>query len=261
MNGQWGAAIALAPRRLQSMLKQKHDAAIQRRKNNTQDFAGACKWIKKNEPVPWIIRDAQDQATGNRAHAVTELKQHWSEIFGQHRLDKSPFWALYETDPPPVRQPPRLGPINCAQLLSGARKLQKRADGLDGLNGRMLLLLPQPALIRAAQMINAFKRRGQWPQNLLHWKITFIPKKRKSNVPDLSEVRPIAIGPSPILYRLWASHRLQQLGPLISGYLEQNQAGGTSGPDVTSILLDLDLENGPETHPFGMCLDYIPKGL
>ena len=122
-NGQWGAAITLATRRLQSMLKLKHDAAIQRWKSNTQDVAGACKWIKKNEPVPWIIRDAQDQVTGNRAHAVSELKQHWSAIFCQHRLDTSPFRALYETDLPAVRQPPRLGPINCAQLLTGARKL------------------------------------------------------------------------------------------------------------------------------------------
>ena len=69
-------------------------------------------------------------------------------------LDQTAFWAKHAEDFHVGGGAPVLGPITCAQILTDARKLWKKAIGPDGLSGAMLALPPQAALIRAAQMLN-----------------------------------------------------------------------------------------------------------
>ena len=147
-----------------------------------------------------------------------------------------------------------LHPITCADILAGARKLRKKASGPDGLSGAMISLLPQPALIRAAQMLNNFERRGKWPEALLERRVVFLPKQKAGNVARLDEVRPICIGPS--LYRLVASLRLDQMKPWLANFLDEHQTGGVGGPDVASLLLTMELDKNPQAFPVGLCLDY-----
>lgn len=253
---QWGGALRMASARLQRHLKTKHDMAIQNWKEQVAGVSGACRWVKQDHPTPWIIKDPRGAITGDRAHVVQELKDFWQGIFGQDPLDLSAFWNLYEMDLLVAHRAPQLPTINCAHILTGARKMAEKAGGPDGLSGKMIALLLQEAHFRAAEMLNLFERRGMWPQLplLIRWKVVFLPKKRSEAAASLGDTRPICIGPS--LYSLWASLRLEQLKSWLASYLDKFQAGGVGGPNVPSLLLTLNLDKHPEAFPVGLCLDY-----
>ena len=252
--GHWGAALTSATTRLQQLLKTKHDEALRKWHECISDISGACRWVRQDNPVPWIIKNSSGAITGDRAFAAGELRNYWQTIFGQQALDQAAFWNKYAGDVPDGGDAPVLGPITCAQILAGARKLKKKANGPDGLSGAMISLLPQPALIRAAQILNLFERRGTWPRALLEWRIVFLPKQKAGNVARLDEVRPICIGPT--LYRVWASLRLDQMKPWLASFLGTHQAGGVGGPDVTTLLLTMELDKTSEAYPVALCLDY-----
>ena len=250
---QWGGGLQMARNRLNALVKIKHDEAIAQWRQKISEVSGACQWVKRAEPTPWVIRDSRGDITGDRSHAVQDLEDHWTTIFGQQDWDPEPFWQLYAEDLPPRRRAPKLPPINCAQIKKVAMQLRRKAYGPDGVSAQMLLQLPQPALIRAGQMLNMFERRGTWPVGLQHWKIIFLPKKRPCSVPTLSGVRPIAVGP--IMYRLWSSLRLKQLNTWVADRFDKFQAGGQGGPDVYS-LLSLDIDITALRRLAGVCLDY-----
>ena len=249
---QWGGALRMASARLQRHLKTKHDMAIQNWKERRKSAALAVGLNK-------IILLLGLSRTREVLSLVIAPMFKNSKIFGKVSLVKillifPPFgiymkwisqWPIGLLNCP-------LFTINCAQILTGARKVAKKAGGPERLSGKMIALLPQEAHIRAAEMLNLFERRGMWPQQLIHWKVVFLPKKRSEAAASLGDTRPICIGPS--LYRLWTSLRLEQLKSWLASYLDKFQAGGVGGPDVPSLLLTLNLDKHPEAFPVGLCL-------
>jgi hypothetical protein len=242
----------MASARLQRHLKTKHDMAIQNWKERRKSAALAVGLNK-------IILLLGLSRTREVLSLVIAPMFKNSKIFGKVSLVKillifPPFgiymkwisqWPIGLLNCP-------LFTINCAQILTGARKVAKKAGGPERLSGKMIALLPQEAHIRAAEMLNLFERRGMWPQQLIHWKVVFLPKKRSEAAASLGDTRPICIGPS--LYRLWTSLRLEQLKSWLASYLDKFQAGGVGGPDVPSLLLTLNLDKHPEAFPVGLCL-------
>eukprot|EP00435_Cladocopium_sp_Y103_P037937 s78_g10.t1 len=175
---QRGAGLRMARDRFNALLKTKHDEAMSQWRKRISDMSGACQWVKRVEPTPWIIRDDQGEIVSNRAHAVQKLKCHWITIFGQQPLDTEPFWQLSAADLPPKRHAPRLQPINCAQIGKIAMKLKHKAAGPDGMllcfyNSLNYTYSCRPNVEHVRKKSNM----ATGPSTFLHWKVTFIRKK------------------------------------------------------------------------------------
>ena len=102
-------------------------------------------------------------------------------------------------------------------------------------------------------MLNFFETSKNWPQSFLQWKVTFIPKKTKG-IPDLQQVRPIAI--SGTVYRAWGRAKLSRLAAKLATLMAPFQAGGVKGVDPEVLVLALDLSFDTDTWPCLACLDY-----
>lgn len=126
--------------------------------------------------------------------------------------------------------------------------------GLDGLAAQHISSLPQPTLIRLAQLLLLFERKSCWPDGLKHWKVVFIPKQKQNIVPKAADVRPISVGP--VIYRIWGQIRLRHCRRFLTSALSSHQAGGVGGPDVSSLLLSYDLEFLANEYPCVAALDF-----
>ncbi|CAE7235838.1 ATL39, partial [Symbiodinium sp. CCMP2456] len=67
---------------------------------------------------------------------------------------------------------------------------------------------------------------GRFPSSLSHWRVVFIPKKRKGKIATLGDVRPVAIG------------------------------GGLKGQDAETLVASFHLDFPPESWGHGVMLDY-----
>ena len=160
----------------------------------------------------------------------------------------------FEEDFPATVSIPELCCITGEDTLRAAKHMRRKAAGLDGIRPSWLAILPQEAHDRLAQMLMCFESLGAWPAALCFWKIVTLPKKRAGALPTLDEIRPIAVGGA--VYRMWSHIRLRHLAAHLAQFLENNQAGGIGGEDVTSMLLSLDVDLDCESYPCLMALDF-----
>lgn len=88
--------------------------------------------------------------------------------------------------------------------------MSAKATGLDGVSARMLSQLPDHAIDRLIDMLHQFEEEGSWPEELLQWKLAFLPKvATRGKTPLGNQLRPISIGP--VIYRVWSAVRLQHV--------------------------------------------------
>ena len=120
----------------------------------------------------------------------------------------------------------------------------------------MLAVLPAEALERLAALLADCEERDRFPANMRHWRIAFIPKKRKGKIASMDELRPIAVGP--IVYRLWSRVCLQSVSDSLSSSLLPTQGGGVQGHDAETetLVTSLHLDFPPAQWPYGVMLDF-----
>lgn len=99
-------------------------------------------------------------------------------------------------------------------------KLQRATGTFTSTAAQPYLVVPEGPVHQR----RSTETQGPWPQPLLHWKVTFIPKPQ----PDQVDVRPIAVGP--MIYRLWSSLRLKHVQPSLD-----YSAGPTGGAQMRRI--------------------------
>lgn len=252
----WGLAIRLASDRLQSFLKQKADFNLHQWKTRVQTFSGACKWVRQEETAPAVLQCEDGSVLTSPVRALDALENYWAHTFGPEsdKVSWDEFARTFAPFFPPARPVFDIPNITSDDIRKMAKKMVGKASGPDGFAAQQLVLLPEDALARLAQLLSAIETQGRWPQPLLHWKVTFLPKPRPpGQVAGLGDVRPIAVGP--VIYRLWSSLRLKQVQPSLHGLLSPGPAGHR-GLDVDNIILSLDLAFDSESYPYGAALDF-----
>ena len=73
--------------------------------------------------------------------------------------------------------------------------MKRKAAGPDGWSSDFMLQLPDQAWDQLVSLVQQIEAKGQWPADLHHWKITFIPKTKSSGaVPtEALKVRPVSV--------------------------------------------------------------------
>ena len=149
---------------------------------------------------------------------------------------------------------PPLPSIGRKEIRRRAARISAKATGLDGVSARMLSQLPDHAIDRLIDMLHQFEEEGSWPEELLQWKLVFLPKvARRGKIPLGNQLRPISIGP--VIYRVWSAVRLQHVRGFLSQFLLPNQAG-FQGPGVQDLLLSFELEYTAQQFPMAAALDF-----
>ena len=254
---QFGNALRLVSDRLEVLLQTKHRQALRSWKEKIHTVSGACKWLKREEAAPLLVADEASTVHTQPSTILPVLKSFWARTFGcdQDQDRSEQFWERYA---PYVRQPstpwPQLLPVTGAQLREAAKASKHKAGGPDGLSPDMLAALPAEALDRLTALLAACEECGRFPTNMRHWRVVFIPKKRKGKIASVDELRPIAVGP--IVYRLWSRVRMQALMGSLSSSLLPSQGGGIRGHDAETLLASFHLDFPPDQWPHGVMLDY-----
>ena len=134
--------------------------------------------------------------------------------------------------------------------------MKRKAAGPDGWSSDLMLQLPDQAWDQLVSLVQQIEAKGQWPANLHHWKITFIPKTKSSGaVPtEALKVRPVSVGP--VLYRCWAKLRFRHIGWQLVQALPSLQAGGLPGLGAETLVCALQNETSPSSHPYAVSLDF-----
>ena len=96
------------------------------------------------------------------------------------------------------------------------------AGGLDGWGTQELKLTSPMAAYFIAEMLNTIENGASWPKATLHAKAAFLAKEGDSLDPLNYRILSIL----PVIYRRWASMRLQHLAPWVDSFaLPQMYAG------------------------------------
>ena len=250
----WGHLLTCAQAQLDEVQKQARCDKLQKWKDKIHTLSGACQWAKKAEVAPSVVSD-NGQVIVSPALAAARLKTSWENIFGSHAalVDAQNFFNnFFDSLPAPQEEMP-LPCISVEDIKKAAKKMSSKAAGPDGFEAEFLLLLPEVALARLAELFSCFENAGAWPRTFLHWKTVFLPKVKKDRLPTLEEMRPIAIGH--ILYRIWARVRLLHVQSHFKQFLAPFQAG-FQGPSCQDLFLSLDQEFPPDTYGYCATLDY-----
>ena len=252
----WGHALALATEELKALLAEAQARALAKWKHQMHTLRGAASWVKSTGPQAQIIQDESGTRYCNKAAAASALRSYWKRVFGAdqradtHRQGFCEKYAHVLTKDLPT---PPLAPISVVELRASLGKMKGKAAGLDGFSPDLLCELPREGLEQLALFLNCCESCGEWPSNLTHWKLVFIPKG-SSTCPSLDQVRPIAI--SGAVYRAWARLRLRNLADHLSRALQPWQAGGINGVDPEVLLLAAETDFDPTSRPYAAALDY-----
>ena len=259
VHGQrYGLALSLANQRLQGLLQGKQKKALEKWYQDIHTTRGACRWLRREEATPLLLADEGGEVLTQPATALPALADFWGRTFGcttDTTGQDEAFWSRYGQY---VRQPsvewPGLAPLDAKELRRVAKEGAAKAGGPDGFTPQMIAWLPDEALTRLADLLNLCEREGRFPDDMLHWKIAFLPKKRQGKIASLGDVRPVAVGP--IVYRLWARLRLQAVRDALSTCLLHTQGGGVRGQDAQTLVLSLHLDFPQDVWEYGVMLDY-----
>ena len=114
------------------------------------------------------------------------------------------------------------------------------AGSLDGWGWRELKVLPTPWFDGLARILSSVKDTGIWPDGLLDACIAMIPKTDGDATPFGQ--RPLSV--FPIVYRIWASARMGQLGDWFQSWVLDSvfSAGGGRGSVEAWYSTSLDIE-------------------
>ena len=145
--------------------------------------------------------------------------------------------------------------MNPQHLQAAVHEMRHKAPGPDDWEPQALQMLPAQLWFRLCQVLDTVEETSAWPQGLRSWRVCFIPNTSSNGICDTLKTRPIAVGA--IIYRAWARVRFKEAAALLpQSVLGTLQVGGLKTHDAETILLTLDQESAPQSHPFGMSLDF-----
>ncbi|KAJ9451045.1 Retrovirus-related Pol polyprotein from type-2 retrotransposable element R2DM [Diplonema papillatum] len=131
---------------------------------------------------------------------------------------------------------------------------------------REVAALPDTILEGFAAVLNEVEETGLWPDGVLDALVTLIPKGEGD---DPLKLRPITV--SSVVYRLWASVRLQEVLVWQEQWIHESQHGFRKGHSCDDVVMDIALSieesliNGTPLHgialDFAKCFDRVPQGL
>ena len=242
--GAWGLAIKLVTERLRLIQTNAKNQRVSEWKKFVHTIPGACRWVQRESPKPMVIEVGGGNVVTSPVQAVEFLSQAWGETFGCNtpQVDVQTFVNHFPNSMPDARDPPNLPTINCRDVKKAAMDMSSKAAGPDGWEARWIAELPQPVLIRLAQLYALCETKGVWPSSMIHWRIVFLPKSKPNQWPSPLDMRPICIGS--VLYRMWTRIRLIHLRDFLTQFLVPYQSGGVGGPSVQDLLISWHQEFG-----------------
>ncbi|KAJ9447298.1 Retrovirus-related Pol polyprotein from type-2 retrotransposable element R2DM, partial [Diplonema papillatum] len=229
-------------------------------------------WVKKEAPPTFYFTNGRDgRLTANLAEVDARVRRKWDPVLRicsrmpGRRNPRSPF--LREYGDFIAQHPCQLGPITADRLLSVARKKRVQSScGVDGWRMREVAALPDTILEGFAAVLNEVEETGLWPDGVLDALVTLIPKGEGD---DPLKLRPITV--SSVVYRLWASVRLQEVLVWQEQWIHESQHGFRKGHSCDDVIMDIALSieesliNGTPLHgialDFAKCFDRVPQGL
>jgi hypothetical protein len=253
----WGACASQARDRLKRHLDKGYTRALACWRHQVSSYEGAAKWAKRDTPQAFLLEDLDGTTVAGRAAGAATLFRAWRPLFTgpeQYTPDSAGLIDAYQ-DFYPTRPDFQLPDLSVRELRAVARAMRHRAAGTDLWSADALLLLPPPAWDRLVQLFAAVEASGAWPNAFYDWRVTFIPKGSGDKPCHVHDVRPIAVGA--LLYRIWAKVRFGHAAKAWgSDLLHPLQVGGLPGLDAESLLVALANEAGPDSHPYGVSLDF-----
>ena len=250
----WGKISGILSNKLHDLQEAEKSMRLSDWKDKIHSLAGACKWVQKSEVTPMVLKH-NGFVCVSPGKVLDALKTTWSEIFGCNTplINENDFMNSFRDSLPPSCPPFQLDPISVRDIQKAAQKMKHKAPGPDGFQTEFLLLLPQEAIKQLAELFTAFETSKTWPSTMLHWKLAFLPKPHKDDIPQASQMRPIAVGH--VLYRIWSRIRLVQVQHLFTPLLAPFQSG-SQGPGCLDLFISWDQEFPPENFGFCAALDY-----
>ena len=130
--------------------------------------------------------------------------------------------------------------LTCQMLADVVQHKSATAGSLDGWGWRELKVLPVSWYDGLARILSKVEDTGVWPDGLLDAYITMIPKTDGDATP-LGQ-RPLSV--LPVVYRIWASTRMGQLGDWFKSWVPDSvfSAGGGRGSVEAWYTSSLDIE-------------------
>ncbi|KAJ9457140.1 Retrovirus-related Pol polyprotein from type-2 retrotransposable element R2DM, partial [Diplonema papillatum] len=231
-----------------------------------QSFA----WVKKEAPPTFYFTNGRDgRLTANLVEVDATVRRKWDPVLRMYAGKKEPEFApfLREYGDFIAQHPCQLGPITADRLRSIARKKGVQSScGVDGWRMREVAALPDTILEGFAAVLNEVEETGLWPDGVLDALVTLIPKGEGD---DPLKLRPITV--SSVVYRLWASVRLQEVLVWQEQWIHESQHGFRKGHSCDDVIMDIALSieesliNGTPLHgialDFAKCFDRVPQGL
>ena len=136
------------------------------------------------------------------------LSEHWDAYHQKPENDPNSWLQKYDRYLP-TPQEPELPPISVARLSTTLKGMKTHtARGADGWGAAELKALPEEALQQLVLVLTAAETHRKWPSTFNQ---VFTAVLRKGADPGAGDIRPIGV--TPIVYRLWASLRFQDLQP------------------------------------------------
>ncbi|KAJ9448400.1 Retrovirus-related Pol polyprotein from type-2 retrotransposable element R2DM [Diplonema papillatum] len=227
-------------------------------------------WVKKEAPPTFYFTNGRDgRLTANLVEVDATVRRKWDPVLRMYAGKKEPEFApfLREYGDFIAQHPCQLGPITADRLRSIARKKGVQSScGVDGWRMREVAALPDTILEGFAAVLNEVEETGLWPDGVLDALVTLIPKGEGD---DPLKLRPITV--SSVVYRLWASVRLQEVLVWQEQWIHESQHGFRKGHSCDDVVMDIALSieesliNGTPLHgialDFAKCFDRVPQGL
>ncbi|KAJ9439057.1 Retrovirus-related Pol polyprotein from type-2 retrotransposable element R2DM, partial [Diplonema papillatum] len=227
-------------------------------------------WVKKEAPPTFYFTNGRDgRLTANLVEVDATVRRKWDPVLRMYAGKKEPEFApfLREYGDFIAQHPCQLGPITADRLRSVARKKGVQSScGVDGWRMREVAALPDTILEGFAAVLNEVEETGLWPDGVLDALVTLIPKGEGD---DPLKLRPITV--SSVVYRLWASVRLQEVLVWQEQWIHESQHGFRKGHSCDDVIMDIALSieesliNGTPLHgialDFAKCFDRVPQGL
>ncbi|KAJ9439363.1 Retrovirus-related Pol polyprotein from type-2 retrotransposable element R2DM [Diplonema papillatum] len=227
-------------------------------------------WVKKDAPSGLsFVTGADGRLTANLAEVDALVRRSWDPVLRMYAEKREPEFAPFfqEYKDFITQHPCNLNPITAERLRQVAKKKSVQTScGVDGWRMREIAVLPNAILESFVAVLNEVEETGFWPDGVLDAMVTLIPKGEGS---DPLKLRPITV--SSVVYRLWASVRLQDVMLWQELWIHGSQHGFRHGHSCDDVVMDIalsieeSLTNGTPlcgvALDFAKCFDRVPQAL
>ena len=236
---------------IHSIVVHRRDEAIMSWRNWIREdpLVHPCKWLRPDlvPPAPFLQCEPHLSSCGSGvlsdpSRIDEEFRKAWLPYFcrsGQREASLEEFDLKVEGWLPLL--PEVSLPCLTGQMLADVvRGKGATAGSLDGWGWRELKVLPVSWYDGLARILSTVEDAGVWPDGLLDAYIAMIPKTDGDATP-LGQ-RPLSV--LPVVYRIWASTRVDQLGDWFKSWVPESvfSAGGGRGSVEAWYTSSLEIE-------------------